>query len=91
MEMNENEIIIVDEDGVEVKYQILFTFENEDRGCQYVLYYDPNDPDEVYAAKYNDNHEIFEVEDDAEWEEIQEVFNTFLEDPMIQDAINDEE
>jgi len=91
MEMNDKEIIIVDEDGVEVKYEILFTYENEDRGCQYVLYFDPNDPEEVYAAKYNDNHELFEVEDEEEWDEIQEVFNTFIEDPMIQNELGDEE
>lgn len=89
--MNEKEIIIVDEDGVEVRYEILFTYENEDRGCQYVLYYDPNDPEQIYAAKYNDNHELFEVEDEEEWDEIQEVFNTFVEDPMIQNELDDEE
>ena len=36
MEPLDNEIVIVDEDGVETKFEILFTYENDDRGTQYV-------------------------------------------------------
>lgn len=90
MEPIENEIVIVDEDGVEVKYEILFTYENEDRGAQYVLYFDPQNPDEVYAARYNDQHELMEIETDEEWDEVQEVLNTFEQDPAIQGELDEE-
>ncbi len=90
MEINDREIIIVDDDGVEVKYEILFTYENEDRGAQYVLYFDPNNPEEVFASRYNDNNEMFEIEDEEEWDEVEEVLNTFLEDPMIQNELDEE-
>lgn len=90
MEINDREIIIVDDDGVEVKYEILFTYENEDRNAQYVLYFDPNNPEEVFASKYNDNNEMFEIEDEEEWDEVEEVLNTFLEDPLIQNELDEE-
>lgn len=76
--MEDNEFIIVDSDGVEEKYEILFTYENEDRNTSYVLYYAPENPDEIYAARYvEETHELFEVETDEEWEEIEEVLNAF--------------
>ncbi len=89
MEINDKEIIIVDDDGVEVKYEILFTYVNEDRNSQYVLYFDPSNPEEIFASKYNDNNEMFEIEDEEEWNEVEEVLNTFLEDPMIQNELED--
>lgn len=90
MEPLDNEIVIVDEDGVETKFEILFTYENEDRGTQYVLYYDPKNPEEVFAACYNDNHELMEIEDEEEWQEVEEVLNTFEQDPAIQGALDEE-
>ena len=90
MEPLDNEIIIVDEDGVETKFEILFTYENDDRGTQYVLYYDPKNPEEVFAARYNDNHELMEIEDEEEWQEVEEVLNTFEQDPAIQGALDEE-
>ena len=90
MEPLDNEIVIVDEDGVETKFEILFTYENEDQGTQYVLYYDPKNPEEVFAARYNDNHELMEIEDEEEWQEVEEVLNTFEQDPAIQGALDEE-
>lgn len=90
MEPLDNEIVIVDEDGVETKFEILFTYENDDRGMQYVLYYDPKNPEEVFAARYNDNHELMEIEDEEEWQEVEEVLNTFEQDPAIQGALDEE-
>ncbi len=89
--INDNEMVIVDEDGVETKVEILFTYENEDRGAQYVLYYDPSCPEEVYAAKYNDQHELIEIEDEEEWAEVEEVLNTYETDPAIQGELEDNE
>ena len=39
--MDENTIVVTDELGNEVEYEILFTFENEENGHQYVVYFDP--------------------------------------------------
>ena len=39
--MDENTIVVTDELGNEVEYEILFTFESEENGHQYVVYFDP--------------------------------------------------
>ena len=49
--MDNNTIIVTDELGNEVEYEILFTFENEENGHKYVVYFDPEkDEPEAQAA-----------------------------------------
>ncbi len=84
--MDENKIIITDEDGKEVEFNILFTYENEQRGKSYVFVYKDGEDDNVMAFIYNElTKEISEIEDDEEYEEVEEVFNAFNEDPKIND------
>ena len=53
--MDENTIVVTDELGNEVEYEILFTFENEENGHQYVVYFDPEkDEPEAQAAIFDD-------------------------------------
>ena len=83
--MDENKIIIADEKGNEVVFNILFTYENEERGKSYVFVYKDNEEDNVMAFIYNElTKEIQEIEDDEEYEEVEEVFNAYNEDPEIQ-------
>lgn len=84
-ELKNDDIIIYDDEGKEYLMKILFTYTNEDREAEYVFIYDPNLPDDVYLMRYNDEHELFEVTDEQEIEEANEVLNTFNEDPMIQE------
>ena len=39
-ELEENSIIVIDDDGNEQEMQIYFTFDSEDYGKSYVLFYD---------------------------------------------------
>ncbi|MFA6755103.1 MAG: DUF1292 domain-containing protein [Bacilli bacterium] len=84
MEPKENEIIIYDEDGKEYLMNILFTYENPNRKTEYVFVYDKTSPDDVIVMKYNDEHELFEVTDEEELSEAEEVLNAFNDDPKIQ-------
>ena len=53
--MDENTIVVTDELGNEVEYEILFTFENEENRHQYVVYFDPEkDEQEAQAAIFDD-------------------------------------
>lgn len=79
------EITIIDGEGKEHKMEILFTYENEERGTKYVFFFDPNQPDDVIPMRYNDEGELEEIEDEEEYDEIEEVFNAYLEDPKIQE------
>ena len=45
----------------------------------------------VYIQRDNSKDCFMIVQDEEEWDEIQEVFNTFVEDPMIQNELDDEE
>lgn len=86
MENKEKQITVYDSEGNEHLMEILFTYDNEERKTSYVFFYDPADPEEVIAMRYNDDGELAEIEDDEEYEEITEVFNAFNEDPAIQEA-----
>lgn len=84
VENGQNTIIIEDDKGNEKEFEILFTFESDDYGKKYVLYFDPaqEEADEdidVLFSSYDDKS-LYAVEDEAEIEMISEVFNTFVEE-----------
>ena len=77
--MDENTIVVTDELGNEVEYEILFTFENEENGHQYVVYFDPEkDEPEAQAAIFDDEGGLFPIETPEEWELVEEVFQSFV-------------
>ena len=77
--MDENTIVVTDELGNEVEYEILFTFENEENGHQYVVYFDPEkDEPEAQAAIFDDEGGLFPIETPEEWEMVEEVFQSFM-------------
>ena len=78
----DDKILITKEDGTEVELTILLTFENEELGFKYVLYYDENDPNgEVLPFRYNEEtHELSELETEEEWELASEVLESFLDE-----------
>lgn len=84
---HEEYITIVDENGNEELYQILFTFDSEDFGKSYVLLYpagtSEDDEVEIQAYSFKENEEggagdLLPIETDAEWDMVEEVLNTFL-------------
>ena len=65
---------------------ILFTYENEERNAQYVFVYDKGNPEDVFVMKYtDDSDELFEVTDEEELAEAQEVLDAYNDDPTIQE------
>ena len=74
-------VLMEDENGNEKKMTILFTFDSDETGCQYVVFQDPdNDEGEVFASRYDDKGQLIPIESEAEWEMVEEVINTFVED-----------
>ncbi|WML45490.1 DUF1292 domain-containing protein [Neobacillus sp. PS3-40] len=91
MEHGENNITVVDEDGNEQLCEVLFTFDSEDFGKSYVLYYpvgaeeDDADDIEIHASAFmptedGEDGELMPIETDEEWDMIEEMLNTFLEE-----------
>ncbi|MCD8195062.1 MAG: DUF1292 domain-containing protein [Coprobacillus sp.] len=78
--MNEDEITISDDEGNEVTFRIYFTYENEDRGAKYVIFFDEEDEENLYAYRYDDDGNLYEIEDQEEFDEVEEVINTFQAD-----------
>lgn len=81
--MEEKELIIVDEDGTEYRFEILFTYESEDRNQSYVLFYDLAKPDDILVARYLENGSIDTDLTDEEYAEAEEILNTFNNDPAL--------
>ena len=80
--MEENVISIELEDGTELLCEIIFTFHSDEYNKSYVLYTPVNDEDgSVYASSFTETEdgmgELEDVLEDAEWEMIEEVLNTF--------------
>ena len=86
--LNDKQMIITLDNGEEVLLNILFTYENEARKKTYVFVYEDEHEDDVMAYIYDENtHSLSEIKDDDEYDEVEEVFNTFMNDENIQDAL----
>ncbi len=79
--MEDNKIYIENENGVEVEYTILLTFESEEYGKHYVAYFEEGE-EQLYVSTYdpndNDSGELGAITDDSEWDMIEEVIEAFL-------------
>lgn len=83
---NDNEMVVTDSEGKEHLMHILFTYDNEERGCSYVFFYEVGDNEEnVMVMRYTAEGELEEVDDDEEYDEVEEVFNAWQDDPKIQE------
>ena len=83
---NENQMVVTDNEGKEHLMNILFTYDNEERKASYVFFYDSEDPEEeVIVMRYLESGELEPIEDDEEYDEVEEVFNAWQEDPKIQE------
>lgn len=89
MENLENNITVVDENGNEQLCEILFTFDSEEFNKSYVLYYPISDNEddeiEIHASSFvpsenNEDGELSPIETDEEWDMIEEMLNTFLDE-----------
>ena len=89
---NENQMVVTDAEGKEHLMNILFTYDNEERKASYVFFYDSEDPEEnVIVMRYIgelDQGELVPIDDDEEYDEVEEVFNAWQDDPKIQELKN---
>ena len=76
--MKENSIFITDEAGEEVEMKILMTFEANQK--KYVVVYDEKNEDELYPFVYDDEGNLFAVEDEEEMAMIDEVVSAYEEE-----------
>ncbi|MDN7240400.1 DUF1292 domain-containing protein [Planococcus sp. N028] len=95
MEHGQEHITVVDENGNEQLFEVLFTFDSEEFGKSYVLYFpvgaeeDEEGEIEIHASSFTETAdadsavgggELKPVETDEEWDMIEEMLNTFLDE-----------
>lgn len=80
--MDKNRVFIVTDDkGNEIEMYILFTTKLDQYNKNYIFYYNPKDLEAgVFVSSYNENNQLFPVEDEKEWELLNEVFEDFQEE-----------
>ena len=81
--MEDKSFTLINDDGVEVKYDVLFTFDSDDTKKSYIAYtdntYDEEGNISVYASTYDPNSKemvLGEIETDKEWKVIETILNT---------------
>lgn len=82
-------IRLQDENGNETLYRELFSFDADSNGKSYIFIY-PADQEndesvdisayEVVDSKDGKGQDLVAIEDDAEWDMVEQVLNTFLDD-----------
>jgi uncharacterized protein YrzB (UPF0473 family) len=78
-------LIVTDETGKEINCEIILTYDSEEFHKSYVVYQIVGDETgEYYAASFNpaDGEEgrLQQIETDAEWDQIEEVLDSFLDE-----------
>ena len=83
----ENTFKIIDKDGKEIEFEILFTFESDETNKNYMVYTDNTTDEEgntkVYASVINPNAEPLEllpVETEREWKVIETIITSIEEE-----------
>lgn len=80
MERKDNKIVFTDDQGKITELNILFTYKSEERNKMYVLFYADENPTEIIAGYLGENDEIYDIEDDDEYDELEEVLKSYQEE-----------
>ena len=96
--MKKNTFSMLDENGNEIIYDVLFTFESEETHKNYIVYTDntkdENGNVEVYASIYypDDPHSKLEaIKTDKEWKVIETILETLQEEVRKKKEENNEQ
>ena len=96
--MKKNSFSMIDENGKEIVYDVLFTFESDETKKNYIVYTD-NSRDEtgniqVYASIYdpeNPNSKLEAITTDKEWKVIETILETLQEEVRKKKEENNEQ
>lgn len=83
----ENTFKVIDKEGKEIEFEVLFTFESDETKKNYMVYTDNTTDEEgntkVYASVFNPNAEPLEllpVETEREWKVIETIITSIEEE-----------
>ena len=80
---------VMNDDGIEVECEVLFSFESEETGKNYIVYtdntLDEDDNTKVFASIYNPDEEetvLQPIETDEEWAIIEKILDALQNDDL---------
>lgn len=83
----ENKFKVIDKDGKEIEFEVLFTFESDETKKNYMVYTDNSTDEEgnvrVYASVFKPDAEpleLFPVETEREWKIIETILDSIQEE-----------
>lgn len=78
--MLENTIILEDEKGNEEQFRVVLTFTHPTTNANYVVVEKENSEDDtVFAYRYDEENNLYPIENDEEWALVEEVLDSFNE------------
>ena len=96
--MKKNSFSMIDENGNEVVYDVLFTFESDETKKNYIVYTDNHKDEsgniEVYDSIYdpeNPNSKLEAITTDKEWKVIETILETLQEEVRKKKNENNEQ
>ena len=95
MERETEKLIVTDENGKDIECEVILTFDSDQFKKSYVVYQIEGDESgEYYAASFNpddgEEGKLFQIEKEEEWDLIEEVLESFLEERDEEDEDEDE-
>lgn len=95
--MENNSFVMINEKGEEIKYDVLFTFDNEETNKSYIAYtdntYDNEGNISVYASTYDLSSQemvLGKIETDKEWKVVETILNTIQQEVRQAGDINED-
>lgn len=88
MEQKEGKFVFEDENGNKKELDIFFTYHSDTFNKDYIVFIDPDDEDNLIAARYDENNNIYDIESDEEYDELDEVIEAYQsqeEIPVIEE------
>ena len=73
-------LFVTTNDGRQLTFKVLFTYHSEDFEKDYVFFYEENDEDNIIVYSYDDSNTLYEIEDEEEYKELDEVLQAYDEE-----------
>ncbi len=80
MHVDNDKVVFVDDKGNRTELKIYFTWKSNTRDKEYVFFYDEMMPEELIAGIIEKDGTISDVEDDDEYDELEEVIKAYEEE-----------
>ncbi len=93
--MKKNKFTMINEEGIEVEYDVLFSFDSDETKKQYIAYTDhtktESGAEKVYASIYEDINDgkelnLTPIQTDKEWKMIETILKSIQEEINKKDA-----